>query len=387
MKKYILLTALAAVALAGSAQETMYLIKGNQVVAKYNVADVDYAAFKLPEGVTDIIGEGQVLSKTYISASPVYLGTLDGCGSFQIQFSTKDIMNENPPLDMMYLDMTTPLVTDIKDIQIAEGTYTLGAADKIEPFKFYPGVHVSSGGQEVPAGSLIFQRPDMLAENDTYTFITDGSFTVKRAGSQYTLTGMLKLADGNVLEFKYDGPMVVINQSDEKPSAEDLPLPESGLTENCAFTPLATEAYVTNYKKYFADFPNLDYYMFSLYGDANYEDCLDVALVVDRVAYPDVLLPKGTYKVFSRTDGSLSTLKLGACPAFKVMGDQVILDGGCWLTLDYSTKAPLVSGEVEILEDVVSWNQVKMRVKLYDNASTPHTVTCDFSGSVSLIEI
>ena len=117
MKKYILLTALAAVALAGSAQETMYLIKGNQVVAKYNVADVDYAAFKLPEGVTDITGEGQVLSKTYISASPVYLGTLDGCGSFQIQFSTKDIMNENPPLDMMYLDMTTPLVTDIKDIQ------------------------------------------------------------------------------------------------------------------------------------------------------------------------------------------------------------------------------------------------------------------------------
>lgn len=385
MKKYILLTALAAVALAGSAQETMYLIKGNQVVAKYNVADVDYASFKLPEGVTDITGEGQVLSKTYISASPVYLGTLDGCGSFQIQFSTKDIMNENPPLDMMYLDMTTPLVTDIKDIQIAEGTYTLGAADKIEPFKFYPGVHVSSGGQEVPAGSLIFQRPDMLAENDTYTFITDGSFTVKREGSQYALTGMLKLADGNVLEFKYDGPMVVINQSDEKPSADDLPLPESGITENYAFTPLASEAYVTNYKKLFADLPNLDYYRFMLYEDADYNNCLDVAVVVDRVAYPDVLLPKGTYKVFSRTDGSLSTLKFGACPAFEVMGDQAVGTYGCWLTLDYSTRAPLVSGEVEILEDVVSWNDVKMRVKLYDNASTPHTVTCDFSGSVMSI--
>ena len=62
-----------------------------------------------------------MLSKTYISASPVYHGTLDGCGSFQIQFSTKDIMNENPPLDFMYLDITTPLVTDIKNIQIAEG--------------------------------------------------------------------------------------------------------------------------------------------------------------------------------------------------------------------------------------------------------------------------
>lgn len=385
MKKYILLTALAAVALAGSAQETMYLIKGNQVVAKYNVADVDYAAFKLPEGVTDITGEGQVLSKTYISASPVYHGTLDGCGSFQIQFSTKDIMNENPPLDFMYLDITTPLVTDIKDIQIAEGTYTLGAADKIEPFKFYPGVHVTSDGQELPAGSLTFQRPDLTGENDVYTFITDGSFSVNRDGSQYTFTGMLKLADGNVLEFKYDGPMVVINQSDEKPSADDLPLPASGLTENYAFTPLAAESYVTNYKKLFADFPNLDYYRFMLYEDADYNNCLDVALVVDRVAYPDVLLPKGTYKVFSRTDGSLSTLEFGACPAFEVMGDQAIGTYGCWLTLDYSTRAPLVSGEVEILEDVVSWNEVKMRVKLYDNASTPHTVTCDFSGSVMSI--
>ena len=141
---------------------------------------------------------------------------------------------------------------------------------------------------------------------------------------------------------------------------------------------------MTNYKKLFADLPNLDYYMFSLYGDANYENCLDVAVVVDRVAYPDVLLPKGVYKVFSRTDGSLSTLKFGACPAFEVMGDQAKGTYGCWLTLGYSTKAPLVSGEVEILEDVVSWNDVKMRVKLYDNASTPHTVTCEFSGSVML---
>lgn len=29
------------------AQENMYLIKGNQVVAKYNVDDVDYVSFSL----------------------------------------------------------------------------------------------------------------------------------------------------------------------------------------------------------------------------------------------------------------------------------------------------------------------------------------------------
>lgn len=35
------------------AQETMYLIKGDKVVAKYNVADVDYVSFHLPEGVKE----------------------------------------------------------------------------------------------------------------------------------------------------------------------------------------------------------------------------------------------------------------------------------------------------------------------------------------------
>lgn len=367
-------------AFAGSARETMYLIKGDKVVAKYSVADVDYAAFSLPDGVTDATGEGHVLSKTYVSASPVYHGTNDDCGQFQIQFSTKGIMDENPPLEFLYLDMTTPLVTDLNDIQIAEGTYTLGAADAIHPFKFYPGRHVPVEGVEMPAGSLVYQRPDMLAENDTYTFITDGSFTVTKNGSQYTFTGILKLADGNILEFKYEGPMVVINQSSEQPPAEDRPLPESKLTADYVCTPLPSEAYVINYKTLFADCPNLEYYMFSLYEDSNYENCLDIAVVVDRVKYPDVLLPKGSYKVFSRTDGSLTTLQFGACPAFEIMGDQVVASYGCWLTLGYSDKAPLVSGEVEILEDVVSWNDVKLRAKLYDNAATPHCVTCEFSG-------
>lgn len=382
MKKYILLTALAAMAFAGSAQQTMYLIKGDKVVGKYNVADIDYASFTLPEGVTDITGEGQVISKTYISASPVYHGTNDGCGQFQIQFSTRGITEENPPLDFLYLDMTTPLVTDLNDIQITEGTYTLGSADEIHPFKFYPGVHVVSDGVNVPAGSLIYQRPDTDPENDTYTFITDGSFTVTKEGSQYTYTGMLKLADGNVLEFKYVGPMVVINQSGEQPPAEDLPLPESKMTEDMAFTPYAAECYVTNYKNLFADYPNLEYYRFNLYGDANYENCLDAAVVVDRTKYPDVLLPKGTYRMFSRTDGSIATIEYAACPAFLVQGEVNTADYGSWLTMGYSDKSPLVAGEIEVLEDVVSWSDVKLRINLKDNAATPHTVTCTFSGSL-----
>lgn len=55
MTKHILAAAaLAAGVLSASAQyDTMYLIKDNHVVGKYNVEDVDYASFTLPEGVED----------------------------------------------------------------------------------------------------------------------------------------------------------------------------------------------------------------------------------------------------------------------------------------------------------------------------------------------
>lgn len=384
MKKYILLAALAATAFAGTAQQTMYLIKGTNVVAKYNVGDVDYVSFTLPDGVTDLPSEGgQVVSKNYISAAPVYHGTANECGQFQVQFSTKGITDENPPFDMLYLDFTTPKVTDLKDITIAEGTYTLGAADAIAPFKFYPGVTVEAEGVELPAGSLVYERADNDEASAVYTYVTDGSFTVKKEGSQYTISGMLKLENDNVLEFTYAGPMVVNNVSGEQPPAEDLPLPESCLTEDHTFTPLASECYLINYKNLFADLPNLEYYVFSMYGDSNYADCLDVAVVVDRTKYPDVLVPKGTYKMINRNDGSLAATPFGAVPAFKVEGDMAIGTYGCWLTLQYADTAPLIGGEVEILEDIVSWSDVKLRVRLTDNAETPHTVTSEFSGAVT----
>lgn len=55
MIKRILLTLMlvAGMAATGMAQETMYLIKGDKVVAKYGIDDVDYVSFKLPEGVKE----------------------------------------------------------------------------------------------------------------------------------------------------------------------------------------------------------------------------------------------------------------------------------------------------------------------------------------------
>ncbi len=382
MKKHILFAAIAAMTFAASAQQTMYLVKGNNVVAKYNVDDVDYATFTLPDGVSDITpGDGTVLNKTYAGASPVYHGTDFDCGIFQIMLSTKSIQDENPPLDLLYLQISTPKVTDLKNITIADGTYTLGDADAVAPFRFYPGIRSTQNGEEVAMGTVTAYKPD----NTTIEFVmvTDGTFTVKTEGSQYTVDGLLKLENGNVLEFKYNGPMVVINESSEQPPVDEVPLPESNLTADYTFTPIASEAYVTVYNGLFADAPNLSYNWIMLYEDSNYANSLDLTLVVDTKKYPGILLPKGKYPVFSRTDGSLSTLALGTCPAFEVMTDEVKAPYGCWLKTDYGVMtAPLVAGEVEVLEDVTSWNNVKLRVNLKDNAKTPHTVTCEFSGKL-----
>lgn len=383
MKKYILPIVLAAMAMTGIAQETLYLIKGNTVVAKYGVDEVDYATFTLPAGVTDPSEDaGSVLTKKYISASPVYLGTEKESGLFQIQLSTRGIMEENPPLELLYLQISTPKVTDLKNITVADGTYTLGDPDDVVPFKFYAGIRMSEGGEDFAAGTVVVNRPDNSTTE--YILATDGMFTIKSDGPQYTVEGMLKLENGNVLELSYSGPFVVSNQSDEQPPVDEVELPVSNLTADYTFRPIASEAYVTTYNNLFADVPNLDYHYIMLYEDANYENSLDIALVVDSDKYPGKILPKGKYPVFSRTDGSLSSVQTGTCPAFTVIGD-VVVNYGCWLKLlgaDSMITAPLVAGEVEILEDVTSWNNVRLRATLTDNAETPHTVTCEFSGSL-----
>lgn len=55
MTKNILISAalLAATVFGAAAQEKIYLVKGDHVVGKYDIDEVDYATFKLPEGVID----------------------------------------------------------------------------------------------------------------------------------------------------------------------------------------------------------------------------------------------------------------------------------------------------------------------------------------------
>ena len=379
MIKKLAVAALLAASFTGvSAQETLYLVKGNSVVAKYSTDDVDYACFNLPQGVVDNTTAPGVIDWTSATAS--YYGTDNNLSIFQIKFSSAEVWDESFPQQHLYLQLTAP-AADYKDLHLFPGSYTLGDPDNTEAYKYYKGIRVATEDGEGIAGSFVV---DLLAP-DTYemTLLTGGSFDIKLDGNIYTITGLMKDENGKIIEFSYNGRIVISNQSDEKDPAEELPLPESKLTGDVDFTALSSDAYYTLYGNgtMFADNPNLDYIWLMLYGDSNYASCLDVALVVDRTKYPDVKLPKGKYPIVKREGDNYLTVELGAVPAFQVIGEANIANYGCWMTQDY-VGSPLVAGEVEVLEDS-NLSKVNVKVTLYDNADPAHKVTCTYNGKLS----
>lgn len=92
-KLLLMIIMVAAVAATGMAQENMYLIKGNQVVAKFGVDEVDYVSFKLPEGVTEnqlILSAGET-GKNYFTYNVTTLSPTKQYVHFFLQKSLIDI--------------------------------------------------------------------------------------------------------------------------------------------------------------------------------------------------------------------------------------------------------------------------------------------------------
>lgn len=381
MFKKILVPALvAACALGSVAEETLYLIKGDHVVAKYNVEDVDYAAFALPEGVQDLEPSRPAISEAhYMGAVGTYYGTHDEIADFQIHLSTRAITSETIPVQFLYLQFMAP-AADYKDLHFNEGAYTLGNADDRKPFTFYAGVRQTTVEGEAAGGSLLVDRPD--PETTEVTLVTGGQFSIAKTDNGYAFAGMLKLEDGTVLEFDYEGACVIDNNSDEKDPAEELDLPASKLTGDVNLEIDSKEAYATEWKGFFNDLPHLDYIYMLLYTDDTYANSIQLGLLVDRAKHPDCVLPAGKYPVVSRTDGSLNTVELAAMPAFQVIGDLNIAQYGCWCGQDYY-DSPLVAGEVEVLEDSADLNNVSLRIMLKDTSNPAHTVTATYSGPLA----
>ena len=104
MTKHILAAAaLAAGVLSASAQyDTMYLIKDNHVVGKYNVEDVDYASFTLPEGVEDspiILGVDNVgkntVTYTVTTVSPTTVYAHNILSFYDVEFTALSYFGES----------------------------------------------------------------------------------------------------------------------------------------------------------------------------------------------------------------------------------------------------------------------------------------------------
>lgn len=376
MYKNILVAALAAsLSLGAFAQEKMYLIKGNEVVAKYNVNDVDYVSFELPQGVIDNTGDQPAVQKKhYLSAVGTYYGTTDNVADYQVQFSTRSISDENTPVDFLYLQFMGP-AADYHNLTLPEGTYTVQNGEVREAYKYYKGIRDISLEGEAVGGSIIIERPN---NQETISVLVEGgSFTIAKADNGYSVNGLLKLDNGEVLDFSYDGACVIDNNSDEKDPADILPLPDSKLTGDLSYT--VGEAYFGNYGEMFEDKPGFVYNYVYLYS-SDYSNILEMGLLVDQSKAGGKVLPKGKYTVARLGSSEYNSGNNVGIAAFQIMGDGVVGTYGSWITANYSDMSPLVAGEIEILEDFDGTNDLKISVSLKDNSETPHTVTVSYSG-------
>lgn len=380
MFKNLFISALvAAAAIAAPAQETLYLIKGNKVVAKYSINDVDYASFKLPDGVQDLdpADDPTVTNITYLGATGSYFGTTDGVANFQIQLSSGDVGDESFPRSMLYLQFMSN-AADYNNLKFEDGTYTPGDNKTLEPFKFHPGISETVDGQVGIGGTfnvILHTGDDVVTE-----LVESGSFTITTIDNGYKLAGVLVLDNANVINFNYQGAIMISNESDEKDAADELPLPESTMTGDVEFTAKAGEVYANVWSKFFHDEPRFDYVNLQIYGDNNYERCLQLGLIVDTEKSGGVKLPKGTYPIIKRTASEFAAHDMAALPAWAVASETTnFAPYGCWYITNYDKYSPLLTGEVEVLEDS-DLNSMNIRVTLSDPDG--HKITCTYNGAV-----
>lgn len=379
-KKIFAASVAAALTLGVSAQEKLYLVKDNEVVAKYNVADVDYVTFSLPSDVNDDTdAQPGIINRTYKSAVGLYFGTTDDVADYQIQLSSRGIADENIPVDFLYLQLMGP-AADFHDLYLPEGTYTVQQGEARKAFTYYAGVRQNTPGGDMIGGTLILDRP--TAESQVTNLVEGGTFTVTKDGNAYKIAGILKLENGSVLEFNYSGACVIDNQSDEKDPAEETELPASSLTEDMEFP--TYDVYWSTFGKLFADAQDRIYNYIWFY-DSNYEECLEVGFFVDESLCPEgkFFIPKGKYQVVKKGSEAFNSDKAGALYPFGVMSDTGVARYGCWMVTNYADASPLVAGEVELLEDYDGSGNMNIKINLRDNAQTPHTVSGSYNGSAS----
>lgn len=194
IKQILAATVLASSVLGAFADnhDTMYLIKGSQVVGKYNVTDVDYVSFTLPEGVDDSnisteiksIGKNTV-TYTISTVNPNIAYAHNILTHYDVNYTALDLMGES--FDSLE-DEAKQLILKYTlqynaYIGIGTQTYTqqdfqLDGTGPNSRFKVIPGTHyylctweVDPANEYAPLDNFKFKEFDTLApEESSATF-------------------------------------------------------------------------------------------------------------------------------------------------------------------------------------------------------------------------
>lgn len=323
-------------------------------------------------------------TKTFKSAVGSFLkrDETSNTALYVIDFSTNELNDETTmPMSHLYVTLTGKNENiDLRNLKIPTGTFTVGDSNNPESGKFYPGFKNENG----EAANTFLGTLKTASDQTEVNLVKDGTVTITAAeNSQYEVSVSLVYENGNHLEGTYKGSIVVDNNSDEIPVAEMLELPETDLTQDVTVNYEAAKQYgsITDFGNARFGISNRNELFLSLYTDESYADCVDIYLLVNTDKYSDKL-PVGKYPVISEISGKqIMSHDLCAEPAWRAKSASgARTDLGTWYTWNYGFKAPLVSGEVEVLESAADGKSAHLKFTLKD--AKGHTVTGEFNGKL-----
>lgn len=350
---------------------------------KYKVvAAASYGETMSKVATLSFVTNPPTVSMSFLSAVGSFQGrsTENGTATYIIDFSTDEFSVdgsvEHYPISHLYVALSGDANSvDLNNLSIPVGTYTLGDNAAPAVGKFY------AGGIEddTPYNTYIATQQEANGEIGV-DLISDGQIVIsptENAG-KYKVEIHFIYADGTKLEATYEGALAVDNSSEELPPSEELPLPESDLTED-VLNMVVTEGYYNYFGPNRYGYKGMDEIMISLYIGSNYDKSVDLFLLVDNQKYlGDKKLPVGIYPIHKWNEFIVP--ELSAIAGFHVKNatslDQNL---GCQYTFNYSSVAPLVEGEVEVISCDENLN-VELKFTLKDNAVNPHTVSGTFTG-------
>ncbi len=317
---------------------------------------------------------------TYIDAMAIYYGTnkQGGFSTFQIQLSTKSLVSIDLPLHYCFLQLNANPVTDIENLKLEAGEYTLLTSQQESPMTFYPTTDMGDGY----GGSMIYELTQ--TQEEVIGAIVDGKVTIETVGEGYLIFGNLKLANNREINFSYSGGVIVRDQSGENQTpADEVEIPISTLTHDVVFKPSPRECYYALYPSYFQDYPNFDFVMIQLCKDNTYKESLMISLLIDRTKFPEDRIPAGKYFVMNRSEQEWQSVSLATLESFRISTDvDPYIEIGSMYQTDYTTFHSLIGGEVEVKSFNPESEEIDMTWALKTNGEKQVTVSGSYKGKL-----